>query len=172
GRSTLLLACAGRLRLTEGSVAVHTHTPHRARVRDRVNVARIAGVIGLDPELSVTANVNDAADWARLRRSQARDLLATWRSRLDLALPSSLPAGELAAPERTLLHLLCATLGDPRAIVLDDLDADLTIDQIAHVWKLTAQIAAGRVSAPTAVIVSTVAALPPTAGDIVRLDAP
>ncbi|MPV50569.1 ATP-binding cassette domain-containing protein [Pseudactinotalea sp. HY160] len=166
GRSTALLACAGRLDLTTGSAVVH---PPRRRVRDHVNVARIAGVIGLDPQLSVADNVNDAADWARLRRTQARDLLATWRSRLDLQLPSRLPAGELAADELTLLHLLCATLGNPRAIVLDDFDANLTIPQIARLWKLTARVAAGRVSAPSAVIVSTVAALPPAGERVIHL---
>src|SRR5690625_6311758 len=101
GRSTLLLACAGRLKLTEGSVDVPTR-PHRKRhVRAKVNVARIGGIIGLDTELTVAGNINDAADWAGMRRDEARVLLSQWRRTFDLELPSQLPAGALPALELT-----------------------------------------------------------------------
>lgn len=161
GRSTLLLACAGRLNLTEGSVDVPTRTHRRRHVRAKVNVARIGGIIGLDTELSVAGNINDAADWAGMMRDEARVLLSQWRRLFDLELPTQLPTGELPALEFTALHILCAALGDPRVIVLDDFDANLTRDQIALLWKIAERVASGEVSDPMALVVSTVAAKPP-----------
>lgn len=161
GRSTLLLACAGRLKLTEGSVDVPTRTHRKRHVRAKVNVARIGGIIGLDTELTVTGNINDAADWAGMRRDEAAVLLKHWRREFDLDLPAKLPAGELPALELTALHILCAALGDPRVIVLDDFDANLTRSQIATLWRIAARVASGEVSDPMALVVSTVAAQPP-----------
>lgn len=161
GRSTLLLACAGRLELTEGSVDVPTRTHRKRHVRAKVNVARIGGIIGLDTELSVAGNINDAADWAGMRRDEASVLLKQWRREFELDLPSKLPAGELPALELTALHILCAALGDPRVIVLDDFDANLTRPQIATLWQLAARVARGEVSDPMALVVATVAAQPP-----------
>jgi len=161
GRSTLLLACAGRMKLTEGSVDVPTRTHHKRHVRAKVNVARIGGIIGLDTELSVAGNINDAADWAGMIREEARVLLSQWRRLFDLDLPAQLPAGELPALEFAALHLLCAALGDPRVIVLDDLDNDLTRSQINTLWQIASRVARGEVSDPMALVVSTVAAQPP-----------
>jgi len=161
GRSTLLLACAGRLKLTEGSVDVPTRTHRKRHVRAKVNVARIGGIIGLDTELTVAGNINDAADWAGMRRDEAAVLLQQWRREFDLELPAKLPAGELPALELTALHVLCAALGDPRVIVLDDFDANLTRPQIATLWQIAARVSRGEVSDPMALVVSTVAAQPP-----------
>lgn len=170
GRSTLLLACAGRLKLTAGSVDVPTRTHRKRHVRAKVNVARIGGIIGLDTELSVAGNINDAADWAGMMREEARVLLSQWRRTFDLELPSQLPAGELPALELTALHILCAALGDPRVIVLDDLDVNLTRAQIAVLWGIAAQVARGAVSDPMALVVSTVAATsPPDIGPTIEL---
>lgn len=170
GRSTLLLACAGRLNLTHGSVDVPTRTNRRRHVREKVNVARIAGIIGLDMELSVAGNINDAADWAGMRRDEARVLLSQWQRTFDLDLPAELPAGELPALELTILHLLCAALGDPRVIVMDDFDDHLTIPQISRLWEIAADVARGEVSDPMALVVSTVAAkAPPKTGPTVHL---
>src|SRR5690625_2523316 len=161
GRSTLLLACAGRLKLTEGSVDVPTRTHRKRHVRAKVNVARIGGIIGLDTELTVAGNINDAADWAGMRRDEAAVLLNQWRRTFELDLPAKLPAGELPALELTALHVLCAALGDPRVIVLDDFDTNLTRPQIAKLWQIAVRVARGEVSDPMALVVSTVAAKPP-----------
>src|SRR5690625_179529 len=161
GRSTLLLACAGRLKLTEGSVDVPTRTHRKRHVRAKVNVARIGGIIGLDTELTVAGNINDAADWAGMRRDEAAVLLQQWRREFDLELPAKLPAGELPALELTALHVLCAALGDPRVIVLDDFDANLTRPPINTLWQIASRVARGEVSDPMALVVSTVAAQPP-----------
>src|SRR5690625_7543551 len=92
-----------------------------------------------------------------MMREEARVLLSQWRRTFDLDLPSQLPAGELPARELTARHILCAALGDPRVIVLDDLDVNLTRAQIAVLWGIAAQVARGAVSDPMALVVSTVA---------------
>src|SRR5690625_4774720 len=118
GRSTLLLACAGRMKLTEGSVDVPTRTHHKRHVRAKVNVARIGGIIGLDTELSVAGNINDAADWAGMIREEARVLLSQWRRLFDPDLPAHLPAGELPPPRFPARPCCVPDGGDPAGIGL------------------------------------------------------
>ncbi len=160
GRSALLLAIAGRLRPSAGTLEVtetRLDASHRARhavrqVRQRVAVARIAEHIGLDGDLPVQTNARDAADWAKHRRADVQDRLQDWRSRTGLVLEPRTPVGELTALEATALHLLLAAVVDPDIIVLDDADAALTPTEQDQLWQIAAEVAA---SGPTVIATAT-----------------
>src|SRR5699024_4661962 len=150
GRSTLLLAIAGRLQPTAGSLEVAGCTVaadrrnHRAlkRVRERVAVARLADHICLDGNLSVQTNARDAADWVRQRPADVQDRLEDWRARSGLVLEPHTSVSELPALEATALHLLLAAVVGPEVIVLDDADAGLVPAERDQLWQLAAEVAA------------------------------
>src|SRR5699024_4995491 len=160
GRSALLLAIAGRLKPTTGSlqVAGQTLAPdrpnHRAlkQVRERVAVARISHHISLDGDLPVAVNVRDAADWSRQRPADLQDRIDEWRERSGLTFEPHTPVAELPALEVTALHLLLAAALDPDVIVLDDADAGLVPTERAQLWQLAAAVAA---SGPTVIATAT-----------------
>lgn len=164
GRSTLLLAIAGRLRLTHGEIRVgeHTLTPKPSRrtvreVRSQVAIARIGQIIGLDPELSLNRNLRDAADWAGIPYASALDHMALWRANFDLPFPGEAPLNALDELEQLTAHVLLATFTNPSAVVIDDIDAGLTDTQLAQAWEITSRLARGELrTPPMAVIASTV----------------
>lgn len=150
GRSSLLLALAGRLRPTTGSLEIAGTVLDEGRgtrrelrqIRDRAAVARLGNHIGLDSNLSVEENARDAADWARRRPAETQDRLEQWRTRTGLSLPPRTPVAELSALEATALHLLLAAVVEPEVIVLDDADADLTAGERDRLWQLALDVAA------------------------------
>jgi len=160
GRSALLLAIAGRLKPTTGSlqVAGQTLAPdrpnHRAlkQVRERVAVARISHHISLDGDLPVAVNVRDAADWSRQRPADLQDRIDEWRERSGLTFEPHTPVAELPALEVTALHLLLAAVVGPDVIVLDDAAAGLVPTERDRLWQLTAQVAA---TGPTVIVTTT-----------------
>lgn len=150
GRSSLLLAIAGRLRPTTGRLEIAgtvldgergTRRQLR-RIRDSVAIARLSSHIGLDANLSVEENAGDAADWVRLRPDEIQDRLEQWRTRTGLSFPPRTPVAELSALEATALHLLLAAVVEPEVIVLDDADADLTAGERDRLWQLALDVAA------------------------------
>src|SRR5699024_6942069 len=164
GRSTLLLAISGRLDLTHGAITVADHTltpsPDRRTVRDvrrQVAVARIGQIIGLDSELTLKRNLRDAADWAGIPFPSALDHMALWRANFDLPFPGEAPLNALNELEQLIAHLLLARFTNPRAIVIDDVDANLTDDQLAQAWHIIGRLARGELRTPAmAVVASTV----------------
>lgn len=160
GRSALLLAIAGRLRPTTGSLEIVGTDPGpgqgarsaRRLVRDRVAVARLGHHIGLDPDLSVHVNVRDAADWARRRPAEVEERLQEWCTRSGLRLEPRSTVTGLTALEATALHLLVAAVVDPEVIVLDDADVHLTPSECDQLWQLAADVAG---SGPTVIATAT-----------------
>lgn len=145
GRSTLLLALAGRLLVDIGSlrllgVETGRRRASRALLR-RVAMVRLADVVGLDPALSVARNARDAADWASRPRTDAVDLVLQWREELGLELRPDRPVGELGTFDQLALDLCLALVGQPEVIVVDDLEAGLTADERVRAWQLVRALA-------------------------------
>ena len=178
GRSTLLLAIAGRLHLTHGALTVGGHTltpdPSWREVRDvrkQVAIARIGHIIGLDSELTLNRNLRDAADWANIPVESALDHMALWRANFDLPFPGEAPLNALDDLEQLIAHLLLATFTGPRAIVIDDVDANLTDGQLAQAWHIIGRLARGELrTPPMAVVASTVREAQAVADVVVPLD--
>src|SRR5699024_10134939 len=159
-----LLTIAGRMRPTAGSIEVvgidlaakQRRGPSLRQVRPKVALARLAGQIGLDEDLTVAENTSDAADWAKCSRPQVQDDLDEWRAHTGLRLDPRAPVGELPALEATVLHLLLAAVTGAEVIALDDADANLTPEEREDFWRIAADVAGTGV-----VVIATSTEVPP-----------
>lgn len=150
GKTCLLLALAGRMRLSEGVIDVGSHRLHAPKstqaelraVRGAVAVGRIADLVGLDPELTLHRNISDAADWVDVRRTTALDHLEEWWDRLGFEVEPRARLSELPAIERTAAHLVLATLAEPEVIVLDDVARNLQHSERLRMWEIIREVAA------------------------------
>ncbi len=140
GRTCLLLALAGRMRLTSGAVRVGAHVlpdDHR-EVRRTVAVAAAGPALALEPRLRVGELIAERT-WLAPGVTTA-----AVRAALDvvgLDVPEKLMAEELGTAGSTRLALALCLAERPGAIVLDDLDRDCTPDQRREVWTAVGQAA-------------------------------
>lgn len=128
GRSSLLLAVAGRMRGVQGRVAVGgLDAIGQARlVRREVAVARIAGVVVLDERMRVEeAIVERCLTEAIKTRDGSRNFAAT-ANLIGLRIPQRALIAELDSLDAALLTLALATVRPASLIVYDDLDEHLT----------------------------------------------
>lgn len=172
GRTSLLLTIAGRMRVTAGSVtlgqrriAAGTRGTALRGYRSRVAVALIGGHVGLDPELTLRHNVRDAADWARVDRHRALDHVEGWWDRLDFSFDPHARVSELPALEQRAAHLVLATLGAPELVVIDDVTADLQVDDRRRIWEIAREVA----SSGPVVVAATLDELTLGADTVIRL---
>ncbi len=141
GRTSLLLALAGRFRLVAGQLSVGGHQlPRRAAaVRQLVAVARARPAVDLDERLRVRELV---AERPLLSRRQATTESIVAALRLVAVDPArDALAGELHPAERTLLALALAVAEDPAAVVVDDVDDGLTPRDLPWVWRALRAVA-------------------------------
>lgn len=149
GRTCLLLALAGRMRLTSGAVRVGAHVlpdDHR-EVRRTVAVAAAGPALELEPRLRVGELIAERTWLAPGVTSSAV------RAALDvvgLDVPEKLTAEELGTAGSTRLALALSLAEQPGAIVLDDLDRDCTPDQRREVWAAVGRAARTGVTLLTA----------------------
>jgi len=144
GKTALLLTLAGRMRPSSGSASVLGLDI----VHDAAKVRRVAG-LGLIPgvndlEQALTAEQHVLEQRLILGRSRRGDddVLA----RTGLADARLVRARDLCAEQRVRLGLALALVGRPRLIVADDLDRDLTSEQVVCVGALLRDIAADGVT--------------------------
>lgn len=171
GRTCLLLALAGRMKLTEGKarVAGLRLREQAAAVRRTAALAHVPGVDDLEPSLTVGEHLRErvllqrrygiaplAALKAvlrppRQRRADARRVHdeALAAAGLDLA---ALPKGartavrDLERLERLRLCVALALIGGPRLLAVDDADLKLAAPPREEAWALLASVAAGGVT--------------------------
>ncbi|RDI62846.1 ABC transporter ATP-binding protein [Nocardia pseudobrasiliensis] len=120
GRTSLLLALAGRMRLVAGVLAVGGHrVPEQGRrVRELVAIARAEPAVSLDPELPVRELIRE-----RLLiggREIDRTAIEAVFELLEFQPPQDIPLGELRPDQQTLLAVALTAAERPGALVLDD----------------------------------------------------
>ncbi|MEU0125729.1 ATP-binding cassette domain-containing protein [Streptomyces albidoflavus] len=171
GRTCLLLALTGRMRLTEGEARIGGLRLRKqaAAVRRTAALAHVPGVDDLEPSLTVGEHLRErvllqrrygtaplaalkaALRPPRLRRADARrvhdEVLEA--AGVDLA---TLPKGprtavrDLERLERLRLCLALALIGRPRLIAVDDVDLKLSAPLREEAWALLASVAASGVT--------------------------
>ena len=131
GRTSLLLAIAGRMPFSTGSLVVcGAHLPDDVKsVRATVAVARAGGVAELEPDLRVRDHIVERAG------GQREALFDKACGRLGLAVDGDLLAGDLTAFQGTLLTIALALLEEPGVVVLDDVDRGLSGAQQSEIWQ-------------------------------------
>jgi ABC-2 type transport system ATP-binding protein len=150
GRTALLLALGGRMKPTGGTGTVGGIALDDLRAVQRIAALGIvAGVTGLDPALTVREHVREALAlhegiFGRFRGRDARTRAALDRVGLD-ADPRTL-AEDLDPDEAQLLGAALALVGDPRLLLLDDVDEGLPADRQRALWRRLRAIAGSGVT--------------------------
>lgn len=145
GRTSLLLALAGRFPTTEGRLVRH----------GTAALGHVAGVHEPDPELTVAEHVTERLlllgpprdlPSRAARRAYRRDALAAALDGAGLTggvpLDPAARGRDLAPVQRQVLGLVLATLSRPRLIVADDVDAGADPSERAWLWAALARLAA------------------------------
>lgn len=182
GRTCLLLALTGRMRITEGTATVGgLPLPQRmGTVRSRTAIAHVPGVVDLEPALTVGEHLREQA---LLHRFQGLGASLPWsrrhkeatRARIDAALatvrldPDTLPKGlrtavrDLERIEALRLSVALGMMHGPQLLAVDDVDLKLSEAERAAAWQMlreitregTTVVAAGSDAPADALLVST-----------------
>jgi ABC-type multidrug transport system ATPase subunit len=141
GRSCLLLALAGRLRLVAGQLTVGgQHLPKRSSaVRRLVAVARVRPAIDLEQHLRVQELMAERSLVAP--RSASPASIAAALSLLGIDPPRDALLRDLHPAEQTLLACALAVATAPGAIVIDDVDQGLEPGDVPWVWRALRAVA-------------------------------
>ncbi|MGW7488527.1 ATP-binding cassette domain-containing protein [Streptomyces sp. NPDC054786] len=184
GRTCLLLALTGRMRITEGTATVAGFPlPQRmGTVRGRTAIAHVPGVVDLEPALTVGEHLKEQALLGhRLQGSPVGSL--PWgkrhreatRARIDAALAAvrldadTLPKGlrtavrDLERIEALRLSVALGVMHGPQLLAVDDVDLKLSEAERTQAWQLlrdlalegTTVVAAGSDAPADALIVRT-----------------
>ncbi|MGW5616996.1 ATP-binding cassette domain-containing protein [Streptomyces sp. NPDC003877] len=162
GRTCLLLALTGRMKVTEGTAEVGgARLPKQLSAVRRVSaLAHVPGVTDLDPALTVGEHLRERALLQRRFGDSLRALLRPRGERaaeagrrvgealaaagLDLA---ALPKGprtavrDLERLEALRLSVALALIGRPRLLGVDDADLKLSDDERKEAWALLRSLA-------------------------------
>lgn len=141
GRTSLLLALAGRLRLVAGQLTVGGYRlPVRsAAVRRLVAVARARPAIDLDQRLRVRELMVERCLIAW--RSASAESIAATLGLLGIDPPRDALVCDLHPAEQTLLACALAVATDPGAVVVDDVDQGLEPGDVPWVWRALRAVA-------------------------------
>ncbi|TDC29317.1 ABC transporter ATP-binding protein, partial [Micromonospora sp. KC213] len=151
GRTSLLLALAGRFRCNAGSLRVHGPAA----------LGQVAGVHEPDPALTVAEHIEERllllrpvprrrrqlvpVAALRTRRAYRQNALATALAGAgftgDVPLDPNLRGRDLTPVQRQVLGLVLATLCGPSLIVADDVDAGTDAGERAWLWAALARLA-------------------------------
>jgi ABC-2 type transport system ATP-binding protein len=147
GRTTMLLALAGRFRLTEGRVAIE----------GRAALGHVPGVTDPEPVFTVAEHVRERRALLGRRAAEPDDLLG---------LDPQTRGRDLTPYEKQLLGLVLAGMTKPAVIALDGLDDGLDADEQRWLLKVLHEIAA----AGTAVVCTARDIDPAQATTTIRLE--
>ncbi|WGW13291.1 ATP-binding cassette domain-containing protein [Saxibacter everestensis] len=154
GRTTLLLALAGRMKPTTGHLEVLGHELPResSTVQRSVALAEMHGVNPLEPALSIHDHVRERisglSPWYKpmipARRYQAaRTLLEDLAGSVGIsASDEATLVRDLHPLERSTVGIGLALLAEPRILVVDNVDSILDAGQRTALWELLRQICA------------------------------
>ncbi|MEV5479760.1 MULTISPECIES: ATP-binding cassette domain-containing protein [Streptomyces] len=198
GRTCLLLALTGRMRITAGEATVAgLPLPKRmGTVRSRTAIAHVPGVVELEPALTVGEHLKEQALLGH--RFQGLGASLPWgkrqkeatRARIDAALaavrldPGTLVKGlgtavrDLERIEALRLSVALGIMHGPQLLAVDDVDLKLSAEERAEAWQLlrdlaqagTTVVAAGSEAPADALVVRTTPA-PATAADAAPAEA-
>lgn len=161
GRTCLLLALTGRMRITEGTATVAgLPLPQRmGTVRSRTAIAHVPGVVDLEPALTVGEHLREQALLGH--RFQGLGASLPWgkrhkeatRARVDAALaavrldPATLPKGlrtavrDLERIEALRLSVALGIMHGPQLLAVDDVDLKLSEAERAQAWQMLRDLA-------------------------------
>ncbi|MEU5010896.1 ATP-binding cassette domain-containing protein [Streptomyces sp. NPDC021749] len=168
GRTTLLLALAGRMRLSGGAIRVGGHVlpADGRRVRAAVAVARAAPGVALEGRLRVKEVMAErrltGAEVTERRIHEAFEVV-------DIAPRGTDLVEDLDPVEAFLLATALALAEHPGALVVDDVDQGLPPDAHGSVWQALDRV---RNSGPGPTVLAGCLRTPPPTPGLVALSLP
>ncbi|MCD8317239.1 MAG: ATP-binding cassette domain-containing protein [Eggerthellaceae bacterium] len=136
GKSSLLLTLAGRMKQSSGTLRVGDYElpKHRSKVQRLVGLGVFKGLNDLQNGLSVAAVTEEEFDayGLKARKDIIRDYLIAW-GLLDVAKQR---VGNLTSERRTQLEIALSFVTSPKAVVIDDIEDQLTMSQSVWLMKL------------------------------------
>ncbi|MER6050975.1 ATP-binding cassette domain-containing protein [Streptomyces sp. NPDC001793] len=193
GRTCLLLALTGRMRIAEGQATVAGFPlPKRmGTVRGRTAIAHVPGIADLEPALTVAEHLREQALlghrgaallFGRRRKEATKALVDAALAAAGLD-PETLPKGlrtcvrDLERLEALRLSVALAVMHRPHLLAVDDLDLKLSSDERAAAWQMLRDLALGGTTvvavasdAPADALCVSTAAAPATTTDTHRPD--
>lgn len=169
GRSSLLLATAGRMRdLTgHGTCAGHDLVRASAAIRSRTAVARLADLVDLEPQLTVGESLVERSLTEGISTPAAESALTAIEGLFGVTFPRRALVEDLSRLDRGRLALALAALRPAELIIFDDVDRDLDPTDQHQLYAAMLLIAA----TGCAVLASTTTAETiPSAATVVALD--
>jgi ABC-type multidrug transport system ATPase subunit len=143
GRTSLLLALAGRMRLVTGTITVGDHRlPADARrVQKLVAVAQAPPAVDLDDDLRVGELIKErkTIGGGHPKPSAVHETLGL----LGFGAAPDLRVAALRPSDRTLLAVGLAAAEQPDAVVVDDADRGCDPEESQRVWAALSMLAAG-----------------------------
>lgn len=122
GRTSLLLALAGRFALAGGTLSVEGRS-RPAEIRRRFTVAQAAPAIGLDGRHTVGDCIKETTAVSRKAATAAN--IRAWLDRLGVDVDTGDTVGLLPRFEQVRFAIACAAASRTPAVVVDDADEDL-----------------------------------------------
>jgi ABC-2 type transport system ATP-binding protein len=173
GRSSLLLALCGRMQGCTGTVRTHGR-PVRSRrdlrdLRRSTSVARVATIVAPEPRLTVDQSVTERGLLDGVRPDAAHRAVAAAEDLLGVRLDRDALVERLTAYDRAALAVALALVRPAELVVLDDVDADLDLDDQRRFLDALVRVAA---TGPAVVATSTEHASVPTDARLVTLVPP
>ncbi|MEU7184269.1 ATP-binding cassette domain-containing protein [Streptomyces sp. NPDC045369] len=162
GRTCLLLALTGRMKLAEGhaTVAGFPLPKRMGTVRSLTAIAHVPGVADLEPALTAGEHLEEQALLGHrmagslgARLPWGRRYKEATRARIEAALaavgldPATLPKGlrtavrDLERIEALRLSLALAVMHGPRLVAVDDVDLKLSEDERSLAWQMLRDLA-------------------------------
>lgn len=142
GRSALLLAIGGRMRGLTGSLRVagfdgtsqtstnqtrQTRNSQTRQIRDTTSIARVAGLVDLEGQLTVADSITERSLIDALPGLRSAGVFEHAEKILDRRFDRKLLVDDLSALDRTLLAVALATLRPAHVLLLDDADLQLSL---------------------------------------------
>jgi ABC-2 type transport system ATP-binding protein len=163
GRSSLLLAIAGRMRRLSGSlrIAGFDGLTQTREIRSTTSIARVAQLVDLEGQLTVADSITERALTDGLPERRPLAVFEHAEAILDRAFQRDRLVDELSALDRTLLAVALAGLRPAHVLVLDDADRQLELNDQRQVMSALLRLTATGVT----VVASTLGtdAAPPSA---------
>lgn len=138
GRSSVLLALAGRMRGVTGEILLAAPgeptfdgVQHPRALQQHTAIARISRLVDLERLLTVAECVDERSVTEGVHQRAGRDRFRALQNEVGVNFDPEVLVEHLSAPMRTLLTALLACLRPASYVVLDDLDSSLTATQLA-----------------------------------------
>lgn len=144
GRSSLLLALVGRMRVTTGELVVAgiDGIARPAAVRGATAVARLADVVALEDELTVAETVTERSLIDGVRPRAGRAAFEAACESAGVSFDPGATVGHLPARDRALLALLVTAVRPAKVVVIDDTDAGATDADEREIYRVATAFAA------------------------------